>query len=182
MRRVAREEIVDFVTWEEELRPVERPEILAAKGLRRVVIGPLTFLFENALTVRYQVLEMMRVERIVRERDIQHELDTYNELLGGDGQLGLTLLISIQGEEMRAVKLREWLGLLPTLYMELADGTRCRGTWDERQVGTDRLSSVQYLKFQVGEAPVAVGCEHPDIDLRLELSPETRQALADDLA
>ena len=147
-----------------------------------MVIGPLTFLFENATTVRYQVLEMMRVERIVRERDIQHELDTYNELLGGDGQLGLTLLISIQGEEARNVKLRAWLGLLPTLYMELADGTRVRGTWDERQVGTDRLSSVQYLKFQVGEAPVAAGCEHPDINLRLVLSDETRQALADDLA
>ena len=48
----------------------------------------LTFLFENADTVRYQVHEMMRIESIVKENDIQHELDTYNELLGGSGELG----------------------------------------------------------------------------------------------
>ena len=178
---VQRSEIVDFMTWAEELRPKQRPQILAEKELRRIVLGPLTFLFENRETVRYQVQEMMRVERMVRERDIQHELDTYNELLGGRGQLGLTLMISVEGEDERNVKLRRWLKLLPTLYLERADGTRIRGTWDERQVGTDRLSAVQYLKFAVGETPVAVGCEHPDIDDRLELSEQSRAALAADL-
>ena len=92
------------------------------------------------------------------------------------------MLISVQGEAERAVKLREWMGLLPTLYAEKSDGTRVRASWDERQVGTDRLSSVQYLKFAVGEAPVAMGCEMPDVECRLELSAETQAALAEDLA
>ncbi len=182
MKPVQRNEIVDYMTWAEELRPAQRPNILAAKELRRVVLGPLTFLFENRDTVRYQVQEMMRVESIVRERDIQHELDTYNDLLGGEGELGVTLLISIESEEQRKVKLAEWLGLLPTLYMQRSDGTKARGSWDERQVGDDRLSAVQYLKFQVGEAPIAVGCELQALKLHLELGPETRAALAADLA
>lgn len=182
MTHVRRDQLVDYVTWEEELRPIQRPDILAAKELRRVVIGPLTFLFENPDTIRYQVQEMMRVERIVREKDIQHELDTYNDLLGGDGEFGVTLLISVQGEAERAVKLREWMGLLPTLYAEKADGTRVRASWDERQVGTDRLSSVQYLKFAVGEAPIAMGCDLSGVDGRLELSAGTQAALAEDLA
>ena len=181
MQHVQRGDIVDYVTWEEEFRPLQRPGILAAKERRRAVLGPLTFLFENRDTVRYQVQEMMRVERLVRERDIQHELDTYNELLGGAGELGLTLLISIEGEQERAVKLQRWLNLLPTLYLEREDGSRVRATWDERQVGTDRLSSVQYLKFAVGQVPVAVGCDHPDIDGRVLLSAESREALQADL-
>ena len=61
----------------------------------------LTFLFENTDTIRYQVQEMMRAERIVREADIQHELDTYNELLGGAGELGCCLLIEIDDRAER---------------------------------------------------------------------------------
>ena len=52
MTHVRRDELVDYVTWEEDLRPAQRPDILAAKELRRVVIGPLTFLFENPDTIR----------------------------------------------------------------------------------------------------------------------------------
>jgi len=85
MRQVRRDELVDYATWAEEALPMERPVILAMKKRRRVHVGPkLTFLFENADTVRYQVQEMMRVERMVKESAIQHELDTYNELLGTD--------------------------------------------------------------------------------------------------
>ena len=82
MRPVTRAEIVDYATYEDR-RDAFRQEVLAAKEPRRVHVGDVfTLLFENQLTVRYQVQEMMRVERIVREADIQHEIDTYNELHG----------------------------------------------------------------------------------------------------
>ncbi len=59
-------------------------------------MGPhLTFLFENHDTIRYQVLEMVRTERMVKDADIRHEVDTYNELLGARGELGATLLIEL---------------------------------------------------------------------------------------
>src|SRR5690606_35047895 len=109
-----------------------RPQALAAKAIRRVVLGDGTFtcLLENRETVRYQVQEMMRAEQIVREADIQHELSTYNELLGGPGELGCTLLIGIDDETERAAKLQAWRDLPRHVYAERPDGTRVRATFD----------------------------------------------------
>ncbi len=183
MPRVDRSEILDFVTYTER-RPQLRPAILEQKRIRRIVLGPITLLVENHDTVYYQVQEMMRVEHIVREKDIAHELHTYNELLGKPGELGASLLIALT-EDVRDAKLRAWLGLLPTLYFELPDGSRVPPTWDARQVGDDRLSSVQYLKFDLGGVtPVAFGCsfEDPDIQGRVALTEEQRMALQADLA
>jgi hypothetical protein len=185
MRPVVREEILDFMTYTDR-RDALRPEILEAKRLRRVGIGPhLMLLFENHQTVWYQIQEMMRVEHIVRERDILHEISTYNELIGTDGDIGACLLIGISDPEERAEKLTAWMGLLSTLYLELADGTKIAPRWDARQVGDDRLSSVQYLKFPLGgQVPVAAGCdfEDPAVRFRVLISAETRAALAADLA
>lgn len=183
MRPVRRDELLDFQTYAEG-RAQSRPKALAAKDARRVHAGPsLTFLFENTETARYQIQEMMLVERLVKESEIQHELATYNELLGGPGELGATLLIEIEDPAERDRKLREWQALPQALYVELADGTRVRPTVDPRQISEGRLSSVHYLKFATkGRVPVAVGCDLPGLDARGTLSPEQQQALADDLA
>lgn len=184
MKPVPRSEILDWMTYAEK-RDALRPAAIAAKDARRVMLGDgtLVLLFENQETVRYQVHEMMRTERIVREADIQHELDTYNELLGGPGELGCTLLIGIEDESERDGKLRAWRELPRHLYAELADGRRVRPSFDARQVGEDRLSSVQYLKFDVGgEVPVALGCDLPELTVRTELDDTRRKALAADLA
>ena len=124
---------------------------------RRLEVGDLTFLFENDETVRYQILEMVRVEQIVKESDIQHELDTYNDLLGKTGELGCTLLIGLEDEQERDAKLTAWEGLLPHLYLVLEDGSRVGATWDPRQVGSDRLSAVQYLRFAAGDLAPFLG-------------------------
>ena len=184
MKPVDRGEILDWVTYSEQ-RDVLRPAALAAKDARRVVLGDgtLVMLFENRDTVRYQVHEMLRTERIVREADILHELKTYNELLGGPGALGCTLLIGIDDPAERDAKLRAWIDLPQHLYAELPDGRRVRPTFDARQIGEDRLSSVQYLEFDVGgEVPVAVGSDLPQLQVRAELTDTQRAALADDLA
>ena len=82
MPKVQRTEILDFLTYGEQ-RDRIRAEAMAAKALRRVHLGKyLTFLFENRTTIRYQILEMMRAEQIVKESQIQHELDTYNAVPG----------------------------------------------------------------------------------------------------
>jgi hypothetical protein len=185
MKTVERDEIVDYVTYEERRADI-RERMMRAKADRRIHVGPhLTLLFENRDTVRYQIQEMMRAERMVREADIVHEIETYNELLGGTGQLGCTLLIELDDPELRAVKLARWLDLPRHLYAKLEDGTKVRPTYDPRQVGETRLSSVQYLKFDVdGRAPVALGCDHPDPELNREvlLTDAQQAALASDLA
>jgi hypothetical protein len=157
---------------------------MAAKAARRVHVGEhLTFLFENTLTIRYQIQEMMRAERIVRERDILHELETYNAVLGGSGELGCTLLIEIDDPAERAVRLKEWYDLSAHIYARAADGATVRATFDEAQRGDGRLSSVQYLKLPMqGRLPVALGVDLPGLEVETALSPEQRAALTSDVA
>ena len=182
MNPVQRSEIVDYQTYTDQ-REASRPLALAAKAVRRLIVGEyFTFLFENRDTVLYQVQEMMRVERIVREAAIVHELDTYNEIMGGPGQLGCTLLVTIDSEQARDVKLKAWLDLNSRIYAKLEDGTKVGPTYDPRQVGDERLSSVQYLKFAVGErAPVSIGVDG-DGAAEYVLNDEQRGALQADLA
>ncbi len=184
MKPVLRSEILDYVTYGEQ-RDAIRDSALEAKRTRRVLVGPyFAFLFENHELVRYQILEMVRVEQIVKEADIVHEIDTYNELLGTGGSLCATLLIGIDDEAERATKLSAWLGLLGHLYAKLEDGTKVAPKWDPRQVGEGRLSSVQYLTFELGgRAPVALGVDWEAQGLVYEtaLSDEQRAALQADL-
>ncbi len=183
MRRVRREEIMDPATYERSRQEI-RAGMLEAKRVRRVhVCGALTLLFENTATIRYQIQEMVRAEKMTRDEDVRHELETYNELLGGPGELGATLLIELPDPAERDVKLRAWLDLPRHLYLALEDGTHVRPSFDARQVGADRLSSVQYLKFDVrGRTPVAAGSDLPQLVGETPLTPEQRDALAADLA
>ena len=182
MKPVLRSELLDYVTYGEQ-REAIRASALRAKSVRRVLVGEhFTFLFENRETIRYQVQEMMRIERIVKEDDIQHELDTYNELLHPTGSLGCTLLVGIDDEAERDAKLRAWLGLNEHIYAKLPDGRLVAPTWDPRQVGEDRLSSVQYLAFELGsEAPIAIGIRMPGVEAETRLSDGQREALQSDL-
>ena len=182
MRAVGRDEIMPLDAYEASRNEI-RKGVLLAKQRRRVTAGGvLTFLFENTATIRYQIQEMVRAEHMTRESDIEHELETYNELLGGPGELGVSLLIEVPDVEERDRRLREWLDLPRHLYLRLESGEKVRPRYDARQVGTDRLSSVQYLKFDVrGEVPVAAGADLRGLSVEALLDPDQRQALSEDL-
>jgi hypothetical protein len=183
VKPVERNEIIDYVTYEEK-RDAFRDNVMKAKAPRRVHIGEyLTLLFENHLTMLYQIQEMVRAERMVKEADIQHEIDTYNEVLGGDGEFGCTLLIEIDDPAVRDVKLKEWWALPEKMYLLLEDGTRIWATFDERQRGDDRVSSVQYMKFNTGgRVPVAVGVDLQTLQAETKLTTEQRRGLEEDLS
>ena len=182
MRHVRRDEILDWESYG-DVRDRVRERVLAEKAPRRVHLGEhLTLLFENPLTIRYQIQEMVRAERIVREADIQHEVDTYNEVLGGDGELGCTLLIEIEDPKQRDEKLHDWWELPERIYLLHEDGSRVYASFDARQRGDGRVSSVQYLKFAAGDrVPVGAGVDLPGLRDEIRFSSETRRALADDL-
>jgi hypothetical protein len=125
---------------------------------------------------------MVRAERLYREAEIAPEIETSNELLGGPGELGCSLLIGIPDAAERDQKLRRWLPLLEHLYLGTASGRTVRPSYDPRQVGEGRLSSVQYLRFPVGaDEPAAVGCDLPELRGETALPPAQRQALLGDL-
>jgi hypothetical protein len=183
LKPVERAEILDYQTYADQ-RPALRAAAMAAKDLRRVHAGPhLTFLFENRETIRYQIQEMVRAEQMVREADIQHELDTYNGVLGGPGELGATLLIEIEDEVQRGVLLRDWRDLPGTIALLLEDGRQVPARWDESQMSEDKLSAVQFLIFPAGAGarPSGLRVAHPVLKVEVEFSAGTRAALADDL-
>jgi hypothetical protein len=183
MRKVTRSDVLDYKTYNDRRQEL-RERVLVEKSKRRIHLGEhLTFLFESTDTILYQVQEMMRLEQTVRESEIQHEIDTYNQLLGDPGELGCTLLIEIDNQAERDEKLKAWLDLPRHLYISLADGTQARATWDPAQVGDTRLSSVQYLKFRVGQGqPVGIGSDHPALTLHATLTEAQRETLTLDLA
>ncbi|MBI2375348.1 MAG: DUF3501 family protein [Deltaproteobacteria bacterium] len=183
MKKVRREELLDYVTYGEQ-RDALRMRMIEVKARRRVHLGPnLTFLFESSDTVRYQIQEMMRAESIVKESDIRHELDTYNELLGNRGELGATLLIELDDPAEREVKLVAWRNLPAHLFVVLEDGSKVRAGFDPRQVGDDRLSSVQYLRFETGgRVPVALRSEQPGYVHETRLTADQAAALREDLS
>jgi len=181
-RLLDRNDVVDYQTYEDE-REAFRRRVMEVKDTRRVHVGDhLTFLFENHDTIRYQVQEMMRAERIVREDAIRHEIDTYNGLLGTGGAVGCSLLIEIDDPAERRGKLEAWLDLPGHLYLKFEDGTKAYAEYDREQVGDDRLSAVQYLRFPAGgRTPVAVGTDFAPLAAETVFTPEQRAALESDL-
>jgi uncharacterized protein DUF3501 len=92
-------------------------------------------------------------------------------------------LIEIEDPAVRKEKLAQWRSLPEKIYLLLEDGTRVSATFDERQRGEDRVSSVQYLKFDTsGKVPVAAGVDLPDLQAETKLSDEQCRALSEDLS
>jgi Protein of unknown function (DUF3501) len=188
MRLVEIAEIKNIADYELE-RESWRPRIMALKDRRRIQVGGhMTFLFENRETVRYQVQEMMRIERIVKPQDIAHELETYNELIPGANELSASLLIEYISQEERQIRLRELLGLEQHVWLQV-EGTapRVPARFDTRQIATDRISSVQYIRFPLLETHVrnwgkgvVLAIDHPHYKAERRLTGEELRELAKD--
>ncbi len=171
-------------------RKTLRPRMIALKDRRRVRLGDhLTFLFENRETVRYQVQEMMRIERIVEPEAVRHELDTYNELIPMRGQLSASLLIEYEEPAERDRRLRELLGLDQHVWIQVAALPPTRARFDTRQISTHRLSAVQYVKFPLTPEDRAHWSEgvrlfvnHQAYQAETRLTPEQLAELAADFS
>jgi hypothetical protein len=152
MKRVTPDEISDIAQYEKN-REAFRQEVIALKKGRRVAVGPqVTFVFENHETVLFQVQEMMRAERIVDEKAIQHELDTYNALLADDGGLGATMLIELTDSSRIREDMDRFLGVNDGNITYLQVGNeQIPGQFALGQSSETRVSAVQYVKFALSE-------------------------------
>lgn len=191
MQRVERKEVLDFPSYE-PLRDAFRRRIIDLKRVRRVRLGPnVTVLFENHDSVLYQIQEMIRTERISREDAVQHEIDTYNELIPGAGEISATIFLEYPEREERERMLASLAGIEDKFYLEV-DGTRTAFRNETRNVLPDRTTAVQYAKVPLpgaaidalrsGRTPVFIGVEHPEYSERAELAPRTIEELLQDLA
>jgi hypothetical protein len=186
-------DIVDLRAYEHE-RADFRARVIALKQRRRVPVGPVvTFVFENRDTLRFQIQEMARAERMLRDDQIQTELDTYNALLPGAGELSATMFIELTND----AELREWLPKLvgieaaPRLILgeEVVPAT-VDPAHAEQLTRDTMTASVHYVRFKLSEKarsalhqrgiPLALAIEHPEYQYRTELQEDTRNELIDD--
>lgn len=175
----------------EKVRDDFRARVMAIKDARRVAVGPyLNFLFENRDTMHYQIQEMMRVERITEEEAIAHEIKTYNGLIPGAGELSATLLIEIDNPNVRDFKLRELVGLDEQVFLLIDRDYQIQAKFDDMQFNTEKMSSVQYIRFELGEQgaealkntdSVEFLTTHPACSYRMSLSARQIAALKEDL-
>jgi len=184
------EEILDLGEYERR-RDDLRASAIATRAVRRVALGPnATLSFENRETVRYQIQEMCRAERLAKPDQIAHEIETYSELLPTPLELSATLLFEFPEKAERDVRLTELLGFEQHFKMKFEDAGTASASFDTRQIDVERLSSVQFVRFAMNEdqrsslasgKTVAVVSEHPRYAFEIALSPETARALASDL-
>lgn len=198
MRKVIRKELLDIGSYE-EVRPHFRAAVIEEKRNRRFQISDeLSIVFENHETVLFQIQEMLRTERITKESAIQHEIETYNELIPGPGELSATLFVEIPDRETRERRLVELAGLEQTFGLEVA-GEIAVARNETRGVLPDRTTAVHYLKIPLspasrdgiiaaardpnGGAPSSVRfrVRHRALDIATPLPAAVLRAIAEDL-
>lgn len=190
MRPLTLEDIADRHTYE-SVREEYRQRIIDLKHRRRLAVGDrVTLVFENRETLRFQVQEMTRVEKIDAPQAIQQELDVYNELMPADGELSATLFIEIPDLESIRAELDRLIGIDEHVFLAVGDET-IRADFDPKQMEEDRISAVQYIRFRLPPAqcerfadprvPVRVVIEHPAYRAEAALSERMRETLAADL-
>ncbi len=175
----------------EGVRDQFRKEVIAAKKDRRIEVGPaMTLVFENQLTVKFQVLEILRAERITAPEQVREELEGFNTMLPREGELSATLMVAFTGSESEvAAKLAALTGLGGHIHLELA-GQRVRAVVEGGRDDGRRVSAVQYLRFAVGNPtalldlaqPARLSIDHPAYRHAASLSEGMRRSLAQDLA
>jgi hypothetical protein len=199
MKPIDRGEILGLADYE-IVRERFRARVIAEKKLRRVAVGPnVTALFENRDTVLLQIQEMLRTERITRPQAVEHEIDTYNELLPGNDELSCTVMIEIADKSERDAFLRAAKGLSKHVWL-VAGARRLLARSNELLADgpdADRTTAVHYLKFLLPKdvadslrarargQPIAthlsLEIDHPAYTVSAALPPETVVLLGEDL-
>jgi hypothetical protein len=175
-------------------RPDFRKEVIAHKKIRKVHLGNhITLLFEDEMTIRYQIQEMLRIERIYEEEGIQHELEAYNPLVPTGSNFKCTMLIEYSSVEERGEALKRLRGIEQKIYVQVEGSNRVYAIADEdlERENEEKTSAVHFMRFELNEemckalkygVGLAIGVDH--VHYRSEVFPvsdETRRSLVSDL-
>jgi Protein of unknown function (DUF3501) len=172
-----------------------RKKVMAHKRHRRVPLGDhVMLIFEDELTIRYQVQEMLRAEKIFEEDEIRHELETYNPLIPDGRNWKATMMIEYPDVEERKRALATLKGIEDRAYVQVEGSPRVYAIADEdlERENDEKTSSVHFLRFELTEdmakalkygVSLAIGVDHPSYRASIDpVSPEVRDALVADLA
>jgi hypothetical protein len=194
MTQIARDSLLSLEAYARE-RKAFRERVMAHKKLRSIRLGEhVTLLFEDELTIRYQVQEMLRIERIFEEDGIQGELDAYNPLIPDGSNWKATMLIEYPDVAERQRMLAKLKGIEDRVWIQVEGCARVYAIADEdlERENEEKTSSVHFLRFELTEemrkamkygVGLAMGVDHPQYRVQLDPVPaEPRGALAADLA
>jgi len=191
-------DVLNFFEYE-KVRAEMRGRVIDLKRVRRVSVGEhLSFVFENRDMVLFQIQEMCRVERITDDARVQDELDVYNALLPGPGELSATLFIEItEKDQIQAVLDRfrgidaGGIGVGPTVWIQVGKEFAAPGEFEAGHSDEEKgkLSGVHFVRFAFppeavrafASSPVHLVVDHPAVRARVELAAETKAQLLEDL-
>ena len=175
-------------------RPAFRAKVMAHKKVRLVELGKHASLhFEDALTMKYQVQEMLRLERIFEPELIQEELDVYNPLIPDGLNWKATFMVEYPDVEERKRQLARLIGVETAVWVQVADFSRVNPIANEDldRATEDKTSAVHFLRFELtpemaaaakAGAAIRMGIDHPNYQAELTLAPAVRDSLSADLA
>lgn len=193
MKALAREDLLSLENYAQQ-RAEFRARVMAHKKARTLHLGAhLTLIFEDRLTIQYQVQEMLRIERIFEAAGIQDELDAYNPLIPDGDNLKATLMVEFTDVEERRRELARLRGLEHAIELRVAGCPPVRAVADEDlpRSNAEKTSAVHFLRFPLtpahiaawnAGAPVRIACTLPAMPVETALSGEQRCALAADFA
>ena len=191
--KIGLKDVLNFFEYE-KVRAEMRGRVIDLKRVRRVPVGQhLSFVFENRDTVLFQIQEMCRVERITDDARIQDEIDVYNALLPGPGELSATLFIEITDKAQIQPVLDRFMGIDvgPTVWIQVGKDFAVPGTFEAGHSDEEKgkLSAVHFVRFAFppeavrafADSPVHLVVDHAAVRARVELPAETKAQLLEDL-
>ena len=191
--KIGLKDVLNFFEYE-KVRAEMRGRVIDLKRVRRVPVGQhLSFVFENRDTVLFQIQEMCRVERITDDARIQDEIDVYNALLPGPGELSATLFIEITDKAQIQPVLDRFMGIDvgPTVWIQVGKDFAVPGTFEAGHSDEEKgkLSAVHFVRFAFppeavrafADSPVHLVVDHAAVRARVELPAETKAQLLQDL-
>jgi len=194
MPQIARESLLSLEAYA-KARKEFRTKVLAHKRPRTVHVGAhVTLIFEDELTIRYQVQEMLRIEKIFEEDGIQDELSAYNPLVPDGSNFKATMLLEYEDPDERRRELGRLKGIEDRVYVQVEGCARVFAIADEDldRENDEKTSSVHFLRFELTPemtaalkygVGLAIGVDHPNYQAAIPTVPDaTRRALVADLA
>ena len=194
MPRITRDSLMTLEAYA-KARPDFRARVITHKKNRALGLGDhVTLLFEDELTIRYQIQEMLRAERIFDEVAIQGELDAYNPLVPDGGNWKATMLIEYTEVAERQQMLARLIGVEDRVWVQVEGHPRVYAIADEdlERENADKTSSVHFLRFELDrvmvhtlrkDARLAAGIDHPEYTVTVaSVPPGVRASLVSDLA
>ncbi len=194
MAKITKDSLLSLEAYAKQ-RNTLRAEAIKEKNVRKVFIGPnVTLQFENEKTMRYQIQEMLRIERTFEEEGIMDELEVYNPLVPDGSNLKCTQLIEFPDIEERKEMLKKLKGLEKRTYIQVNGFDRVYAIADEdlERENDEKTSAVHFMRFELkadmveafkgGEA-MAMGIDLPAYNYRVdEIAPETQSSLMADFS